>query len=142
MAFSNPTSSSKRRYHSGAIADINMLPMIDVMLVLLIMFMVAAPLLTHAVKVNLPSVSSQTMPPDALPINLVVQADNVIMMNQQTHTLVSLKPALQPFLSSNKPPAVNIYADKTVPYGSVVQIMGVLSQAGLHQLRFVSTPMP
>jgi biopolymer transport protein ExbD len=142
MAFSNPTSSSKRRYHGGAIADINMLPMIDVMLVLLIMFMVAAPLLTHAVKVNLPSVSSQTMPSDVQPINLAVQADGVIMLNRKTHNLASLKPALQPFLSSSKPPAVNIYADKTVPYGTVVQVMGALSQAGLHQLRFVSTAMP
>jgi biopolymer transport protein ExbD len=140
MAFATPTSNSKRRYRSGAIADINMLPMIDVMLVLLIMFMVAAPLLTHAVKVNLPSVSSQTMPSDAQPINIVVQVDSVIVLNQQTHTLASLKPALQLFTSASKSPAVNIYADKTVPYGMVVQVMGVLSQAGLNQLRFATTP--
>lgn len=132
--------SSKRRYHSSAIADINMLPMIDVMLVLLIMFMVAAPLLTHAVKVNLPSASSSAMPVDALPINIVVQADSVILLNQQAHTVTTLKTALAELATNGKPSAVQIYADKTVPYGLVAQVMAALSQAGLSQLRFASTP--
>jgi biopolymer transport protein ExbD len=140
MAFSTTNTSGKRRYRSSAIADINMLPMIDVMLVLLIMFMVAAPLLTHAVKVNLPSVSSSVMPPDTQPINIVVQADKVILLNQQAHTLATLKTALTQLATNSKPPAVQIYADQTVPYGLVAQVMGALSQSGLNQLRFASTP--
>lgn len=143
MALSSSSSSAKsgkRRYPSGPIADLNMLPMIDVMMVLLIMFMVAAPLLTHAVKVNLPSASSSPMPADALPINIVVQADSVILLNQKNHTLATLKTALVALASNSPPPAVQIYADKTVPYGSVAQVMAALSQAGFSQLRFASTP--
>ncbi len=142
MAFSTPTSSGKRRYRSGAIADINMLPMIDVMLVLLIMFMVAAPLLTHAVKVNLPRASSSTMPADVKPISIVVQADKVVLINTQAHTVETLQPVLAQLAAVEKPPAVQLYADKTVPYGVVAQVMGALSQAGLNQLRFASTPTP
>jgi biopolymer transport protein ExbD len=142
MAFSTPSSSAKRRYRSGAIADINMLPMIDVMMVLLIMFMVAAPLLTHAVKVNLPKASSSEMPVDAKPISITVQADSVILLNQQAHTLASLKPALTLLVGAGKPPAVQIYADQAVPYGLVAQVMGALSQSGLSQLRFASLPTP
>jgi biopolymer transport protein ExbD len=119
-----------------------MLPMIDVMMVLLIMFMVAAPLLTHAVKVNLPKTSSSEMPIDAKPISITVQADSVILLNQQVHTLASLKPALTQLAGAGKPPAVQIYADQAVPYGLVAQVMGALSQSGLSQLRFASLPSP
>jgi biopolymer transport protein ExbD len=146
MAFSTPNSGAaggKRRYHSAAMADINMLPMIDVMLVLLIMFMVAAPLLTHAVKVNLPTASTTVMPPDVKPIAISIQADGSIMVNKQPETLDILTPALQALAAqapANTPVAVQLYADKAVSYGVVAQVMAKISAAGLNQLRFASSP--
>jgi biopolymer transport protein ExbD len=144
MAFSTPSSGSgsKRRYHSAAMADINMLPMIDVMLVLLIMFMVAAPLLTHAVKVNLPTASSAVMPADTKPIAVSIEADGTVHVNQQVYGLEQLSPALQTLAQGAEAskPAVQLYADKAVPYGTVAQVMTKISAAGLSQLRFASSP--
>jgi biopolymer transport protein ExbD len=140
MGFTKNTSSSgsKRRYKSTAMADMNMLPMIDVMLVLLVLFMVAAPLLNHAVKINLPVASNAPMPADSQPIAIAIQANGQISMNQQPYTLDTLKPALQALSSSTTP--VHIYADKVVPYGIVAQVMSSIGAAGLTQLRFATMP--
>jgi biopolymer transport protein ExbD len=145
MGFKNTPSSSgnKRRYHSAVMADMNMLPMIDVMLVLLILFMVAAPLLNHAVNIKLPTASNAPMPADTQPIAIAIEANGQISVNQNKYTLETLPPALSTLVAQTASPSmrpVQIYADKVVPYGTVAQVMSALGTAGLTQLRFATVP--
>lgn len=145
MAFTTPHSNagSRRRYKSAVMADINMLPMIDIMLVLLILFMVAAPLIHHAVNIKLPVASNSPIPADTQMIAIAIQPNQQLTVNQQPATLETLHSVLNRFIIqsslSNTIP-VQIYADKTVSYGMVAQVMSAIGAAGLTQLRFVTTP--
>ena len=116
-------------------AEINMVPFIDVMLVLLIIFMITAPLMSHAVKVNLPQASSQPLASKTKPIDIAMTASGELMINGEPRTLSELSSALNVFAKDSE---VHLRADKATPYEALAQVLSACSEAGLAKVGFVT----
>jgi len=122
------------------LAEINMVPLIDVMLVLLIIFIVAAPLLTHAVKVDLPKASSapnQTKPDN---VQISIDADSRIFWNSQEVSRAELSARLALEAARTPQPELHLRADHTAPYGRVAEVMAESARQGLSKIGFVTDP--
>jgi biopolymer transport protein ExbD len=125
---------------SAPMAEINMVPLIDVMLVLLVIFIVTAPLLTHAVKLDLPKVSAQVNPPTPQKVEFAIDAAGVRYWNGEA---VSRSVAAERFATAGQQPVqpeVHIKADASVAYRLVAETLGDASRAGLSKVGFVSEP--
>jgi biopolymer transport protein TolR len=118
-------------------SEINVTPFVDVMLVLLIIFMVTAPLLQQGIDVNLPKAKGKDMPPEER-IALVVKRDQKIYMNDTPVTVGEMRRKLESISKMN--PNVFLKADKDVPYGLVVEVMGEIKEAGIEKLGMVTEP--
>jgi biopolymer transport protein ExbD len=121
--------------------DINVVPFIDVMLVLLITFMVAAPLATVEVPVNLPSSNAQPEQRPDKPIYLTVKADLSLAIGDDTITRDELAGALDAATGGNKDDRIFLRADRTVPYGDVMQVMNDLRAARYLKVALVGLEM-
>ena len=121
-------------------AEINMIPLIDVMLVLLVIFIITAPLMTHAVKVDLPVAASQ--PNDVKPetINLSIKADGSVYWNAEPVDPAAWQLRMEAAARTVPQPEVHIRADGELAYKNVVKIMADAAQAGLSKLGFVTVP--
>ena len=127
---------------SAPMSEINMVPLIDVMLVLLVIFIVTAPLLTHAVKVELPKASSQPNLTKPDNIQFAINAQGQYFWNGEA---VDKSTALQRFAiegKRNPVPELHLRADKTTQYQMVAEIMAEASKAGVSKIGFVSDPTP
>lgn len=124
------------------LAEINMVPLIDVMLVLLIIFMVAAPMLTHAVKVTLPQAASQALNTPTPHVALSIQQDGRIFWNQEAVDAAALSRHLQAAAAQVPQPELHIRADGHTPYDAVAQTMSAAARAGLNKIGFVTDPSP
>ncbi|MEY2893573.1 MAG: hypothetical protein RJA98_3481 [Pseudomonadota bacterium] len=125
---------------SAPMAEINMVPLIDVMLVLLVIFIVTAPLLTHAVKLDLPKVSAQVNPPTPQKVEFAIDAAGVRYWNGEA---VTRSVAAERFATAGQQPTqpeVHIKADASVAYRLVAETLGDASRAGLSKVGFVSEP--
>lgn len=122
---------------NGEMHEINVTPFIDVMLVLLIIFMVAAPLATVDVKVNLPASSSQPQPRPEKPVYLSVKADNTMYIGNDQVTEASMISALDALTAGKKDTTVFFRADKTVDYEMMMKVMDALHQAGYLKIGLV-----
>ncbi|MEO8281050.1 MAG: biopolymer transporter ExbD [Ideonella sp.] len=121
-------------------AEINMVPLIDVMLVLLVIFIVTAPLLTNAVKLDLPKISSQVNDLKPEKIDFAIDASGARYWNGEP---VSRVEAAQRFAVEGKKPVqpeIHLRADQTVAYGLVAQTLADATKAGLSKVGFVSEP--
>jgi biopolymer transport protein TolR len=118
-----------------ALSEINVTPFVDVMLVLLIIFMVTAPLMQQGVDVELPQAEGQKMSP-AERVNITIAKDGRIYMDKSSVTLDTLKARL----SGENEKEVFLRADKEVPYGRVVIVMGALKEMGVEKLGMVTEP--
>jgi biopolymer transport protein ExbD len=128
------------RNASAPMSEINMVPLIDVMLVLLVIFIVTAPLLTHAVKLELPRASSQVNQLKPEKIDFAIDAAGVLHWNGETVTRAE---AAQRFVveSAKQPqPEIHLRADQSVAYRYVAQTLADASKAGLTKVGFVSDP--
>ena len=135
MAFA---SFDKNRSAGAPLAEINMVPLIDVMLVLLVIFIVTAPLLTHAVKIDLPKASAQPNAVQAEKIEFAIDAAGIRFWNGER---ISREEAAARFATEGRrepQPEVHVRADQTVPYGRVVELMGIANKAGLSRIGFVT----
>ncbi|HXX54358.1 MAG TPA: protein TolR [Thermodesulfovibrionales bacterium] len=118
-------------------SEINVTPFVDVMLVLLIIFMVTAPLLQQGIDVNLPKAKGKDMPPEER-IALVIKRDQKIYMNDTPVTVDEMRRKLESVSKMN--PNIFLKADKDVPYGLVVEVMGEIKEAGIEKLGMVTEP--
>ena len=129
------------RQQSGApVSEINMVPLIDVLLVLLVIFIVTAPLLTHSVQLELPQASSQVNPPVPVKIEFAIDADGQRYWNGER---VTREEAATRFLAEGSQPVqpeIHLRADQAVAYRHVAQTLADASQAGLTKVGFVSQP--
>ena len=121
-------------------ADINVTPMVDVMLVLLIIFMVTAPLLTAGVPVNLPDARAKPLEQDEKPVAISLDADGRIFIGDAEVVSADLPNALLRLAArgGDKPPQIFLRADKGLDYGRVMAVMGELNRAGLNRVALVA----
>ena len=118
--------------------DINVTPFIDVMLVLLIIFMVAAPLATVDVAVDLPASSARQQPRPSTPVYLTIKADLSLAIGDEPITANSLAAALDAATGSNKDERIFLRGDRSVPYGQVMGVMNALRDAGYLKVALVA----
>jgi len=121
----------------GVLSEINVTPLVDVMLVLLIIFMVTAPLLQQGIDVNLPQAKGKDLPPEER-ITIVIKKDGLIYMNDTPTSISDMRKKLESASKSN--PNIFLKADKDVPYGLVVEVMGDIKEAGIEKLGMITEP--
>ncbi len=127
-------------HRGGLIAEINVTPFVDVMLVLLIIFMVTAPMLTQGVEVDLPETKTvETLPEDSEAIVLHVRKDGTVKLDKYPVELPNLAGQLRR-MGLTKDRMLYLQADKEVPYGVVVKVMAEIRAAGLQKLGVVAEP--
>jgi biopolymer transport protein ExbD len=127
--------------HDGEpLAEINMVPLIDVMLVLLIIFMVTAPLLTHAVKVDLPKAASAPNVTKPDNVQLAIDASNQIFWNGEAVDAIQFSAHLKAAAVLQPQPELHIRAERTTTYEKVAQVMSEAARQGLVRIGFVTDP--
>ena len=131
---------SRRRSSHGAISEINVTPLVDVMLVLLIVFMVAAPLMTVGVPIELPKTEAKPMNQQTEPLTISVQADRKVFIQETEIPLEELATKLQALAKNGNQEQLMVRADMAVPYGAVMEVMGVLNSAGYNKIGLVTYP--
>lgn len=121
-------------------SEINMTPLVDVMLVLVVIFMLTAPLLASSIRLDLPRTDAAQ--PNAAPqsVTLVVDKSGQAFLNDSPVTLEKLSEALVRQAAANPDTEVQLRADEAVPYGRIVEVMGVAQKAGLNRIGFVANP--
>ena len=122
------------------LAEINMVPLIDVMLVLLIIFMVTAPLLTHAVKVDLPKASSSANLTKPDNVQLAIDANSQLFWNGEAVNGEQFTERLKSAGAQQPQPELHIRAERTTPYEKVAQVMSEAARLGLARIGFVTDP--
>jgi biopolymer transport protein ExbD len=119
------------------IHEINVTPFIDVMLVLLIIFMVAAPLATVDIAVNLPTTAAEAQPRPPMPIYLTVKADLSLALGNEAVARADLDAALATAANGDRDARIFLRADKSVPYGDLMEVMNLLRGAGYLKIALV-----
>ncbi|OHC76521.1 MAG: protein TolR [Rhodospirillales bacterium RIFCSPLOWO2_12_FULL_58_28] len=119
-------------------SDINVTPMVDIMLVLLIIFMVAAPLLTVGVTVDLPKTAASAIPGQDEPLAISIKADGSIHLQETPVEIDALVPRLNAITNNNPDLRIFIRGDKAIDYGRVMQVMGVVNAAGFKKVALVT----
>ncbi len=138
MAFGGFSSNANNQ----PVAEINMIPLIDVMLVLLVIFIVAAPLMTHAVKVDLPRAASQIDTSPQEPVRIAIGANGEISWNGEPVSHAELTLQLREAAARSPQPELHILADQAGPYRHIAEIMAETSRLGLSRIGFVTDPRP
>ena len=136
MAFGGLNNSSNNQ----PMAEINMVPLIDVMLVLLIIFIVTAPLLTHAVKIDLPRASSNPNISQAEKIQIAISAQGTVYWNGEIIEEAGLHTRMATAAKLDPQPELHLRADRATQYEKVARVMSDAAQAGLVKIGFVTDP--
>ena len=122
------------------ISEINVTPFVDVMLVLLIIFMVTAPLLTVGVQVELPETSADTLPEETEPLTLTINAKGEIFIQETKVEFEKIIPKILAVSNNRTDTRIFVRGDKSINYGRVLEIMGILSGSGFTKVALISEP--
>jgi biopolymer transport protein TolR len=129
------------RESKGPLSEINVVPLVDIMLVLLIIFMITAPMLQHGMNIDIPNVTARPLPAKEDPQVLNVTKDRLLILNEKRIEITDLKPAVQLLFANRREKEIFLRADKDVPYGFVVRCMGVIREAGVSKINIVTKPL-
>ena len=124
----------------GALSEINVTPFVDVVLVLLIIFMITAPMMIRGIDVQVPRTETRNVNPEERLI-LTITKKKVVYLDDQQITLGRLEKVLTGLKKRNPQAAIFLRADENVPYGVVVQVMDVVNKAGIDRLGMVTEPL-
>jgi biopolymer transport protein TolR len=119
-------------------SDINVTPLVDVMLVLLVIFIITAPLMASSIKLDLPRTDAGQPTDTPKFVSLSVDAAGKVFLNDQPVTPEELSARLQKAAADSRDTEVQLRADQTVPYGKIVELMGIANKAGLSRIGFVT----
>lgn len=134
--------SGRRRNRGGRLnSDINVTPLVDVMLVLLIVFMVAAPLLSVGVPLELPKTDAKSLPSQTEPITISVDKDGGIFIQEAQVSLDELAPKLSAVAANGYEERIYLRADENSDYGAVMKVMARVNAAGFSNLGLVTDPV-
>ena len=136
MAFA----SFDRKSSSTPISDINMVPLIDVMLVLLIVFMITAPLLTHGVKIDLPAASSDPNVEKPETVTLAMDGEGKLFWNDQPLADADLAVRLADAAAATPQPELHLRADRETRYQKIAEVMSAAREAGVQKMGFITVP--
>lgn len=131
---------SNNEVHTQPMSEINTTPLVDVMLVLLVIFIITAPLLTHVVKIDLPQATSQTLPEEPEVITLAIDGLGQTYWNDAPLVQGELKQKLLQAADVKTQPELQIRADKETKYQVLAEVMADAQNAGITKLGFVSEP--
>ena len=123
------------------ISDINVTPLVDVMLVLLSIFMVTAPMMIHGVKVNLPKTESKSIKTKEDPLLLTITKKKLIFIEEYNVELRTLKKKLIKIFANRAEKEILLQADKDVPYGFVIKAMSQVKEAGITKVGMITEPL-
>ena len=129
-----------RRSAKEPISEINVTPFVDVMLVLLIIFMVTAPLLTVGVQVDLPETTADTLPEETEPLTLTINAKGEIFIQETKVEYEKIIAKIMAVSNNRTDTRIFVRGDKTINYGRVLEIMGMLSGSGFTKVAPISEP--
>ncbi|MGB3501881.1 MAG: protein TolR [Mesorhizobium sp.] len=143
MAMSVGTSGGGRGHRrrgrkQGVMSEINVTPFVDVMLVLLIIFMVAAPLMTVGVPIDLPETQAKAMNSDTQPITVSVNQEGKIFLQETEIPIEEVVPKLTAIAKTGYEERIYVRGDKTADYGTVMQVMARISSAGFRNLGLIT----
>ncbi|HUT43466.1 MAG TPA: protein TolR [Desulfobacterales bacterium] len=127
--------------HNTLMSDINVTPFVDVMLVLLIIFMVTAPMMMEGVNVSLPEATSKPLVSEKKPLIVNIDSENRIFINDFKVTVDGLGEKLNKILDGRKDREVYLKADKDISYGMVVRVMSEIKGSGVEKLGMVTIPI-
>ncbi len=134
-------SGGRRRRAHGVMAEINVTPFVDVMLVLLVIFMVTAPLLTAGVQIDLPKADAQAIgQQDNAPLEITLDRQGTIFVGETKVTVDRLTVMLQSIAAETTERRIYIRADQALDYGKVMQVMGLVSSLGFTKIALVTDP--
>ena len=136
MAMSLNSGKGRGRYRP--LAEINVTPLVDVMLVLLIIFMVTAPLMTSGVSVDLPKTNAQQLNSDSEPLTVSIKADGSIYLQDQVVEIGDLVPKLQAIAQNNPDRRIFVRGDKDLAYGRIMEVMGTITQGGFTKVALLA----
>lgn len=139
MMGQNPFSAAE---HTQPMSEINTTPLVDVMLVLLVIFIITAPLLTHAVKIDLPQATSQPLEEKPEVIDLAVDADGKVFWNDSEIQVADLSARMADEAAKQQQPELQIRADKNTRYQVLAEVLAKAQTAGMKKVGFVSQPQP
>jgi biopolymer transport protein ExbD/biopolymer transport protein TolR len=128
----------ERRETPKPMGEINMTPLIDVMLVLLVIFMIAAPLMTSSLRLDLPKSEAATPGDAPRSVSLAITPDGLLHLGDEVLAAPALRERLQQLAKANPALEVQLRADKAVPYGQVARLIGWCQGAGLTRIAFVA----
>ena len=122
-------------------SDINVTPFVDVMLVLLIIFMVTAPMMTQGVEVTLPQATSEPLPSQEEQLMVTIARDKTIFINEQPVIFASLSDKVRALTAGRTDRPVYLRADEGIPYGDVIRVMSRIKDAGVAHVGMVTVPL-
>jgi len=125
----------------GYLSDINVTPLVDVMLVLLIIFMVTAPMMMHGVKVNLPKTESKSIKTKEDPLLLTITKQRLIFIEDYKVELKALKKKLKKIFANRAEKEILLQGDRDVPYGFVIKVMSQVKEAGITKVGMITEPL-
>jgi biopolymer transport protein ExbD len=123
-----------------AMSEINMVPLIDVMLVLLVIFIITAPLLAHSIRINMPQVSAEQIQEDPKVIDLAIDANGQLFWDEKPVLLDDLAGRFSAISGTKPQPELRIRADLNTRYETLAKVMGAARRSGLGRIGFVTTP--
>jgi len=132
---------NQRGNNKSFMSEINVTPLVDVMLVLLIIFMVTAPMLMQGVEVNLPKTTTKNIKTKEEPLMLTVNKEKEIFIEKHRIKLDNLEIKIQKIFQNRRDKAILLRADKEVPYGFVIKVIAKVKQAGIDKLGMVTEPL-